>query len=111
MSPKLIVCQRQLGENKYFRGLTKEMQKSNQSYNQEHETYKDQDGHYYCKTCKEKASSDQFLWNKPEVYWRLDEIRIRDENQFPSLEIDRGLDSWLLQLPSLPIRVEHTQRN
>lgn len=76
-NPKLTICQKQLSEREWYDKQTKETQKSFKQHTKKHKFYKGQDGYNYCETCKEKGSGNQFLRNKPEEYWRLEEIQIR----------------------------------
>ena len=74
---RLKICEKQLQENKWYDNQPKRIQKGQERYKEKHKIYKGNDGYYYCETCKEQGSKDQTLWSKPEEYWRLEEIQIR----------------------------------
>ena len=74
---KLTECQRQLDAREWYKNQPKESQKGSESQNEKHKIFKGKDGYNYCETCKKRSSGDASLWNKPEEYWRLEEIQIR----------------------------------
>ena len=75
---KLTECQRQLDENDWYKKQPENIQKGfEKRYPTKHKIFKGKDGYNYCETCKKRSSGDASLWNKPEEYWRLEEIQIR----------------------------------
>ena len=74
---RLKICEKQLQENEWYDDRPEQQKKGMEKYKGKHKTYKGNDGYYYCKTCKERDFQEAGLWSKPEEYWRLEEIQIR----------------------------------